>query len=105
MRPHASFIAAAIGFGAAITQTVNVGQLKNTTASAKSRSQTQSNQQISCVESPLARGASGQWLPERAMNANIILNGDNAMIAMAEIGMRLHASGTVIKASTIAPSG
>src|SRR3954466_12953484 len=39
------------------------------------------------------------------MNANIILNGDNAMIAMAENGMRLHASGTVIKAPTIAPSG
>jgi hypothetical protein len=38
MHPHVSSIAAAIGSGAAITQTVNVEQLKNTAVSAKSPS-------------------------------------------------------------------
>ena len=105
IHPHASSIAAAIGSGAAITQTVKVRQLKNTTASAKSPSQTQSNQQISYVESPLVRKVSGQWPPERAMNVHTILKGDNAMIAMTENGTRPHASGTTIKAPIIVPSG
>jgi hypothetical protein len=105
MHPRALSIVVAIGSGAAITPVPNVRQLKNTAASAKPPCQTPSNQQISCVKSPIVRKASGQWPPERAMNTNTILNVNNAMIAMTENGMRPHAGGTTIKAPTIVPSG
>jgi hypothetical protein len=108
MHPYALSIATVIGARAAIVQTVKVGQLKNTTASAKSPSQTQSNPVKPAnimYKKPIYEKGFRTVLPKRATNANTILNGDNAIIVITENSIRPHASGTTIKALTIVPSG